>query len=76
MLAVIKLFKKIKLVTFDVGSQVDEKLPTAPCDNFYKFSCQLWNEQNPRPEGIENWDVVTALNKKSSQLVFGTFQYA
>lgn len=66
-------YKSVYLYGRFLGPKIDENLPNGPCDNFYKFSCQLWNEQNPRPEWTEVWNVLSVVRKKSNKLVLGLY---
>lgn len=40
-----------------------------PCDNFYKYSCGGWEEENVLPEGLGRWGTFEQLSKSNYQFL-------
>ncbi|RWS25334.1 endothelin-converting enzyme 2-like protein [Leptotrombidium deliense] len=80
-LQVQKLVKEVKTTHHEQACQTHHCKNTAkklfsnlntnvdPCDDFFKFSCDGWMQNNPRPANKHRWNVLTI---SPSHFLFGT----
>jgi putative endopeptidase len=51
-------------------------LSTAPCENFYRYSCGGWMKKNPIPPDQAAWNVYSKLSQDNQRFLWGILEEA